>query len=93
MTEYLPLLLNGGAIGVLTGVFWAIVRGHLVPKQVMEDRVKEAYKQADMWEQTSKFFQAALEKKDQVATAQLETAKTLDGLITALRSTAAGDHP
>lgn len=89
--ELTPFL-NAGAVGVLTWVFWQVLRGNLVPRQTHEKALEEANSRAQTWKEVAETYKKSLEKKDEVVPAQLESANTVSKLAAALQEIASAEE-
>lgn len=85
MESLLPFIGTWSPWTILSFVVLAIVRGWLVPRSVLEDRLKDAYAQRDIWKEVADGKQQLLDRKDGIIPAQVETAKTLEHLISSIR--------
>jgi len=92
ITDNLPFITNGGAIGVLAWVFWMTVTGGLVPRKTHEKQLEEANLRAETWRQVAETYKSSLEKKDEVVPAQLASANTVERFAEALRSLTDGEE-
>ncbi len=85
MDAILPFIGQWGPGGILAFVCLAVLKGWLVPRSVMDERVKEAFYQRDIWKEASQTKDAIIEKKEAAASAQVETARILEHLILSLK--------
>lgn len=88
VTEALPYITNGSAIGVLTWVFYQVLRGNLIPRNTHDKAVEEANLKAETWKSVALTYKQSLAEKNGVVPAQLEAAYTMEKMIDTLRSMA-----
>lgn len=86
ITDNLPFITNGGAIGVLAWVFWSLLSGNLIPRKTHEKALEESNSRAQTWKEVAETYKNSLEKKDEVVPAQLASANTVEKLAEALRT-------
>lgn len=86
--EVLPFATNTGAIGVLAWVFWQVLRGNLIPKNTHDKALEEANNRAETWKSVALTYKESLAEKNGVVPAQIETARTVEKLVQALRTVA-----
>lgn len=83
--DALPYITNGGAVGVLSWVFFQIIRGNLVPKSVHDKALEQARQQAEVWEKVASNYKASLDARDGVVPAQLESARLVEAMAKAMQ--------
>ena len=81
----LPYITNGGAVAVLSWVFFQIIRGNLVPKSVHDKALEQAKQQADVWERVAQNYKQSLDARDGVVPAQLESARIVEAMAKAIQ--------
>lgn len=89
--EVLPFATNGGAIAVLSWVFWQVLRGNLIPKDTHDKALEESNNRAETWKSVALTYKESLAEKNGVVPAQIETAHTVEKLVQALRTIATSD--
>jgi hypothetical protein len=84
--------LQGGAVTVLVGVFWAVLRGGLVPGRVLNEmlrlhaeRLAEANSRGDEWRQTAEAAAARADELGRQLDSLLEVGRTTTALIESLK--------
>jgi hypothetical protein len=87
-TEVLPFITNGGAIGVLSWVFWQVLRGNLIPKSTHDKALEEANARAETWKQVALTYKQSVQETQGTVPAQLETAHTVEKFVEAIRQMA-----
>lgn len=83
--DALPYITNGGAVGVLSWVFYQLLRGNLVPKSTHDKVVEQAHLQAAVWEKVAQNYKASLDARDGVVPAQLESARIVEAMARAIQ--------
>lgn len=84
-TAILPFIGSWTPETLLAFVMFALIKGWLIPRATHDKVVVEKDKQIAIWEAVAVKYKASLELKDGVVPAQLESAKTTEQLILALR--------
>lgn len=83
--DALPYITNGGAVGVLSWVFYQVMRGNLVPRSVHDKVVDQARQQAEVWEKVAQNYKQSLDARDGVVPAQLESARIVEAMAKAIQ--------
>lgn len=86
--EVLPFATNGSAIAVLSWVFWQVLRGNLIPKNTHDKALEESNNRAETWKSVALTYKESLAERNGVVPAQIETARTVEKLVLALRTIA-----
>lgn len=84
MEAFAQYIQSWGPTTLLSFVFLAIVKGWLVPKQTMDDRIAEADKRQAVLEKVIENQQKTIELKESSSRAGLESAKTVKQLVESL---------
>lgn len=73
-----------GATGILALVVILILRGLLIPRRVLEERIADKDKQIELWQKAWNKSEAAREIQAQQMTMYLEMARTTTAVIQAI---------